>query len=165
MNKVEEYALKILHDHDCDEYTYGETKGETIINDLKQAYPNGMEFPYIEVCNAIIAISKRKPLERAPYRMIYDCDTGGFIDGIDCQTLEEAKDEAFKTLNIWMESESCWTNKTKAKQIEDWNYMIENDGVWVEEYDPETDGYEECWYPSDAELEDIGWKKIPKEEE
>ena len=165
MTKVQEYALKILHDHGCDEYTYGMTDGETIIEDLKEAYPAGMEFPYIEVTNAIISISRRKPLERAPYHMVYDCDSGGFIDAINCLSIEEAMETAFETLIQWMDEGIC--DGTVLEQVDRYNDMIEHDRVWVEKYNPATDEYDECWYPSDDDLDNIGWRKIkyPNEEE
>ena len=51
---IREYAKKILDDHGCDQYTYGGEFSKHILNDLKTEYPNGMEFPYIDVANAIL---------------------------------------------------------------------------------------------------------------
>ena len=51
--ELTDYTITLLHAAGCDEYTYGETDGETIINDLKEAFPNGMAFPYIDVANEI----------------------------------------------------------------------------------------------------------------
>lgn len=64
MLSIKEYAMDILKEHGCDEYTYGGTeewcKAEKIAEELKQAYPNGMKYPYIEVAKAIRGISKKK---------------------------------------------------------------------------------------------------------
>lgn len=58
MMTIKEYALKILHDHDCDEHTYYGDDTDLITRDLKTAYPNGMEFPHEDVAAAIREISK-----------------------------------------------------------------------------------------------------------
>jgi predicted outer membrane protein len=47
--ELREYARKILADHGCDEFSYGTTSGEQIMSDLKEAYPDGMDHPYIDV--------------------------------------------------------------------------------------------------------------------
>lgn len=65
MNKpIKEYAMDILLENGCDEYSYGGTeewcKAEKIEEELKQAYPNGMKYPYDQVAKAIREISKLK---------------------------------------------------------------------------------------------------------
>ena len=58
LTPVHDYAKKILADHDCNEYTYGDDTVETVLSDLKAAYPAGMEYPYESVAQAIKDISK-----------------------------------------------------------------------------------------------------------
>lgn len=160
---VDNYAMRILADHDCDCYTYGGETGETIIEDLKREYPNGMEhgYGYVEVANAIIRISRMKPIERKPYRTIYDGDS--FIDGIDCDSYEEAKDQAEDCLISWMiEERSTWRDyfHPTEDELDRYNYMICNCGTWIEKYNPATDEYEECGGLSYEDEERIGWKEL-----
>ena len=53
------YAMKILSEHGCDCYTYGDEDAKHILEDLKTAYPNGMEYPYIEVANEILKMDSK----------------------------------------------------------------------------------------------------------
>ena len=156
--EIEEYARKILADHDCDEYTYWGHDGEHIIKHLKEAYPNGMSFNYVQVANAIMRISKPKMIERKPFCVVWDTDS--FCDGMGCDSFEEAKDDAFETLIQWMcDEQSNWKGKKPTKkEKEDWDYMIYNSNSYVQKYNEETDEYEDYWYPSEEELEEIGWK-------
>lgn len=156
--KVEEYARKILAEHNCNEYTYWGTEGERIIRDLKEAYPNGMEYSYVQVANAIMRISKPKMIERKPFSVVWDTDS--FSDGMYCDSFEEAKDDAFETLIQWMcDEQSEWHGKKPTKkEKEKWDYMIYNSISYVTKYNEDTDEYDEYWYPSDEELAEIGWK-------
>lgn len=158
---VNEYALKILEDHGCDCYTYGGEWSEHVLSDLKEAYPDGMEFPYVDVANAILAISRPEPIKRSHYKVIFDTDS--FCDGCDASSFDEAKDIAEGILVDWAVDEQqqlgCpldvkeWTEK----QIDEWDYMIYNSSVWVEKYNPDTDEYEECWGLSYEDEKKIGW--------
>lgn len=163
---LNEYAWKILRDHGCDEYTYGGEWSKHVFKDLKEAYPNGMEFPYVEVANEILSFSRAQPIVRAPFRMVYDMPD--CIDGIDCESLEEGMERAKDTLIEWACQEKMkwldWEHPT-SDEIDDWNYMIYNFGVWVDKYNPETDEYEEYAYLSDDDYNLCGWKEIPEQEE
>lgn len=161
-SKVRQYARRILADHGCDEYTYGMECGETIIRDLKEAYPDGMEFPYIKVTNAIIAISKRKPLKRAKYRVLWDTDN--CCDAYDCNSLGQAKADAEDTLINWATEEmSGWDgfNPTQ-KQIESYDYMIYNCSAVVQKYDPNADDYYTIWEPDYEEIGFLPWEELKK---
>ena len=61
---INEYAMDILLENGCDEFTYGGNdkwcKPEKIAEELKTAYPNGMKYPYMQVAKAIREISKLK---------------------------------------------------------------------------------------------------------
>ena len=102
--------------------------------------------------------------KKAPFKMIYD--GGHFIDGMDCDTGEEARDAALETLCEWMaEEQGTWkSEKPTPLEIERWNWMIEEMMCWIQVYDPETDDYDDT-YLTDEDLESIGWKEIPEDEE
>lgn len=157
---INEYAAHILKEHGCDEHTYGGEYSAHILDDLKEAYPNGMDHGYswLDVANAILAMSKPEPIKRSPYRVIYDTDTN--CDGYDCESLEQAKCDALDTLIEWM-AEGLAGFKDPYNPTEDerekYDYMIYNSSVCVEEYNPATDEYEEVWSPSDDDCKQIGW--------
>lgn len=155
---LENYAMKILADAGCDCYTYGGEQAKHILDDLKEEFKNGMEYPYIDVANAILAISRPRPIVRAPYRVWWDTDS--CCDGYDCESFGAAKCSAEDTLCEWMCEEFCkWADPyhPTEEQKEDWDYMIWNCGVSVAKYNPHTDEYEECWSPSQEELDAMGW--------
>ena len=157
---IKEYARKILADHGCNEYTYGTTEGTQILRDLKEVYPNGMEYPYIDVANAIIAISKRKQIKKSTWCVSWD--NGSCCDGYDTPSLAQGKQDALDTLIEWMcQEQSEWNSDTPTgKEADHWNYMIYNCSACVSKYDPDTDEYHEYWEPSDKDLERTGWKTI-----
>ena len=164
-SNVEEYAAHILSEHGCDEFTYGGESGETVLSDLKAAYPAGMEYSYIEVANAIISMSKVKPIVRAPYIMRFDTDS--FTDGIDEFSLEAAKMDALDTLLQWMAEEvQTWKDAfcPTDEELDNYNYMICNSSVSVCAYNPDTDEYDEIWYPSYEDEEKIGWRELTQED-
>ena len=159
---VRQYAKEILKTHGCDCYTYGGEMAKHIMRDLKEGYPDGMKFPYIDVANAILEMSRPEPVRRAPWRMVWD--TGNCCDGADCSSLEETEALAEDTLVAWMteflqENNICTdtVSEWKEKQKEDWDYMIFNCSVHIEQYDPYTDEYKEYRYPSDEEITRWGW--------
>ena len=159
---LEEYAKKILTDAGCNEYTYGGKWADKLLDDLKKAFkPEEMEYPYVDVANAILSMSRPNPIKRAPWKMIWnmpDC-----IDGEDCESFEDAKDAALHTYEIWMEGFE-WSNPPTWEKVDEWNYMIGEHFCWIEYYDPKTDEYEgEYWIP-DEELAEIGWKELTLKE-
>lgn len=158
---IKAYARKILSDHGCDDYSYGGTCGDTILSDLKEAYPNGMEYPYVDVANAIIEISRMRPIVRHPFCMVWDNDS--CVDGIGCADFELAKDDALETLIQWMtDARKEWTDCfcPTEEELEKYNYMIDSCSVHVDKYNPDTDEYEEFWYPSYEDEEQIGWREL-----
>lgn len=160
---VESYALKILSDHGCDCYTYGGEDSKHVLEDLKEEYPDGMDFPYIDVANAILSISRPRPLYKAPFLMVWDTDH--CCDGIDCESLGAAKCLAEDTLIEWqMEEISKWKDGVPTEeQIDDWNYMIWNCGVEIYKYDPDTDEYVVADRLSYEEEEQLGWREITED--
>ena len=164
MKTLENYAMKILADSGCDCYTYGGEWSKHVLDDLKEGFPDGMEYPYVDVANAILAISRPKPIERAPWRMIWSNEHS--CDGIDCKSFGEAKNQALDTLLEWAAEESNgWALDPETyeplpteEQKENWDYMFYNCYTYVEKYNPDTDEYEEYWSPSDEDLERHGLK-------
>ena len=165
IEELKEYAEKILTDSGCDCYSYGNVSdSEVLLEDLKTEFPNGMKFPYIDVANAILAISRPKPIKRAPWRMVWE--TEHTVDGIDCDSEEEAKARALNILVSWQTdfvSHILFFTKLEDmtdKQKEDWNDMIYNCGVSVCKYNINTDEYEEYWRPSYEEKKEVNWVEI-----
>ena len=155
-----DYAWKILAENGCDCYTYGECDSEWCIRDLKMAYPDGMEYPYLEVANAILSISRRRPLVRPPYRIVWDSGTTHASDVIPEDSIWKAQAVALYTLSDWVECfREEWPDDSTVspEQAEAWNRMIEEDTIWVEEYHRETDTYVTCWAPTEEDLQRIGW--------
>lgn len=157
---LKDYARKILTDNGCDEFTYGTTEGTQILQDLKEGYPDGMDYPYVDVANAIIAISKRKPLESSTWHVHWDTDS--CCDGFPVNSLAQGKNEAYELLIGWMvDQQATWGSDIPTGEEADmWNYMIYNSDAGVTKYNPWTDEYEEYWYPSDKQKAKIGWKII-----
>ena len=162
---IEEYARKILADHGCDEYTYGGEWSKHTLDDLKQAYPDGMEFPYVDVANAINAMSKVKPIERKPWMMCFDA--GSFCDGIGFDSFGAAEANADDTLVEWMcQERHSWKDCfcPTDDELDAYNYMICNNSVEVRRYNPNTDEYDVFWSPSYEVEEQIGWKELTRED-
>ena len=93
----------------------------------------------------------------ARYKVIYD--GGDFIDGTDWhETLEEAIDVAKEILGSWVcEERYHWHRPTPTdEEVEKFNMMIDECGVWVEEEGHEED---EDWryYLTDEEYNEVGW--------
>lgn len=159
---LEEYARHILAENDCNEYTYGGPGAEDLLDDLKEIYtPDKMLYPYIDVANAILAISHPKPIKKSPYRIIVDM--GDYYGPCrDMNTYEEAVScfiECYMSLmGETMEEWKDIDNPT-FEEKEDWNCMIDECVVSIERYNPKTDEYEEVHDKAlDAKLEEIGWR-------
>ena len=155
---LEQYAMKILVDHDCDIYTYGGSMADCIMDDLKTEYPQGMLYPYIEVANAILSISRPQPIVKRPYMVCWDNDSA--CDGFDVDSLGEAISDAEDTLSTWICDEvSGWKdiNNPTQEEINNYDYMIYNYSVWVDQYNPDTDEYETIWEPDEVTEKAVGW--------
>lgn len=157
---LNEYAKKILSDAGCNEYTYGGEYSKHIMDDLKEAFPNGMEYPYIDVANEILSMSRPEPVKKAKYHMVFDMLDN--IDGIDCDSLEEAKDQLYNTYCDWMaETQRRWKSDAPTEEEKNyWNTMIDSFCCWIDKYNSMTDEYETCYEASREELENIGWKEF-----
>ena len=158
MKSVENYAMEILAKAGCDCYTYGGADSEHIMDDLKTGYPDGMEFPYVQVANAILAMSRPKPVVRSDYRVYWDNGVEA-CGSNDCDTLEQAKDAVYDMLYSWMETEKMmWDNGVPTQEDKDrWDMMIYNAYAEVKKYNPYTDEYEDEWEMSSEDCQKFGW--------
>lgn len=164
MKDINNYAMKILAEHGCDCYTYGNCASECVMKDLKEAYPKGMEFPYIEVANAILNISRPRPITRSPWRLVWDTDSD--CDGVDFGTFAIAKSNSEDLLLEWMaQTRQGWKDvwNPTDDELDGYNYMIETCSVSVHNYDPNTDEYTEFWSPDQRDLERLGWRELTRE--
>ena len=154
---ITEYAKKILADHDCGPTSYWGATGEEVIRDLKEAYPNGMAYPYVDVANAILLLAKPHKLIREPWMMVWDNEHS--TDGVCSATFEAAKEDALDTLAAWAaQAMSEWAReKPNTDEKHDWDYMINNCSVCVKKYNPDTDEYEDYWEPSQEDEQMVGW--------
>lgn len=160
---VYKYAKRILMDAGCDEYTYGGEQCKYLMDDLKAEFPDGMEYSYVDVANAILGMSRPRPIVRAPYLMVWDNDSGA--DSIECESFNEALMVAENSLVDWMFAETlCWDVKSgpTQEQIENWDYMIYNFSVEIRKYNPHTDEYEAVKEFTDEELHSMGWDEYEK---
>lgn len=159
---LEKYAKKILTDAGCNEYTYGGIEAKHIMDDLKTAFPEGMQepFTYIDVANAILSMSRPAPIKKAPYMVCWD---NGHDDGeIECRSMDQAVSIAEDTLVEWVVQETAtWKSDIPTpEEIDQYNYMIYNCSVEVRSYNPNTDEYELAWEPSQADEEQLGWVEL-----
>lgn len=162
---IKAYARKILSDHGCDEYSYGGISGESILSDLKEAYPNGMEYPYVDVANAIMEISKMRPIIRKPWMMLWDNDDA--CDGVGCDSFEQALALVEDTFIEWMwQARQEWIDPfcPTKEELEKYNYMIVSYSAYVAKYNSDIDEYEEYFMFFDEDLEQIGWKELTMED-
>ena len=166
--EITKYAKKILADHGCDMSAYWGITGDQVIQDLKEAYPDGMEHPYVDVANAILLLARPTLVERQPWMMVYDL--GHTVDGIGYDSFEAAKEQALETLVEWqvqqisefknIQGPEDWPAALTQEQREDWNYMVSECHVEVQKYNPDTDEYEEYWFPSYEDEKQVGWLYI-----
>ena len=166
MVSLETYALQILAKHNCNCYTYGGSDADSLLQDLKEAYPDGMDYPFVDVANAILAISRPRPIVRAPYVISWDNGVEA-CGSIDANSFEEAKDGAIEMLMDWMHTErGTWDEKEPNQEQKDsWDMMIYNAYAEVHKYNKYTDEYEEEWCVPDDTLREIGWVTFEESEE
>lgn len=160
---IQEYARQILKEHDCDEYTYGGELADGLMNDLKAAYPNGMQYSYQDVTDAILSISRPKPNIITPYRMIFDM--GNIVDSIDFDSFDAAKKNMKDTYLGWLvEARAGWEGDSPTeREKEDFNYMIANYCCYIVKWDDELQDYQDVddgYMIPDNELAELGWQEI-----
>lgn len=80
--EIQKYAEKILKDNGCDFYTYGDKyeeycKPENIAKELQEVYKDGMDYPYMDVAQAILDISKPRYVKPEIPESHFDFDDWG----------------------------------------------------------------------------------------
>ena len=161
-----EIALGLLTEYHCDLDCYRDDM-ENAVKDIQTLIDDGREFEVDvnEIAIALVEIGNEQPIiipPRMEYCMIFDTDN--VTDGIEFESLEAAKCDAFDIYILW-EGEEMWNwemvdgiPRPTEEQIENWDYMIDNCYCHVAKWVPEEDSYSETvWEPSDKELSDIGW--------
>lgn len=112
---INEYALELLQQHDCDIHTYGDIKisEEELINDLKTAHPEGLDYDYTDVAKAILEISVPS-IDKIPVSG-FDFDEWGRYD-FDDDTLAELQSavESGKPFNTGWHG---WSKNFDAMQV------------------------------------------------
>ena len=95
-----------------------------------------------------------------PFYSIWD--TEDCVDGIGCDTIEEAISTCKDILLNWaIEERSHWASTVPNDEEKDaWNDMIARCCAYVETYDPDTDTSHDVWCPSDDDLSSIGWVEL-----
>lgn len=163
---LEQYAKWILEENDCDCHSYAGSQAAYILNDLHLSYPNGLEYPYIQVANAILSICHPQPIIRTPYRVDLDnvscCDAHN-VNG----DIEDAKSSAIDMLVAWqVQAISEWASDVPTpEELDEWNNMVCNYSALVMKYDPMTDEYVACGFPSFEEEAKIGWREFSSVED
>ena len=164
---LENYAMKILADAGCDCYTYGDEQSKHILDDLKEKYPNGMEhgYAYIDVANAILAISRPKPIVKPEWKVVWD--SNDCCDSFGAESFEQAKYAGEELLASWMEEErATWkSDKPNGWERERWNNMIYTCGYYICQYNKMRDEYEIVYEPTDYDVMKIGWYLLEDEDE
>lgn len=95
--------------------------------------------------------------KRSTWRVIWDNEH--CCDGFDSVSLAQAKQDVLDLLLEWMCQQSSEWESAEPNEDEaiDWDYMIYTCYAYVAKYNPDTDEYDEYWWPSDKDLERIGW--------
>ena len=97
------------------------------------------------------------------YRLLYDIK--GSINYVDYKTFEEAKNILIQTFITWIKTEqNKWKFSSNGfplltkKQIKNWNDLIFFYGIYIDIINDEGIVIR-IYYPTDEELEKIGWMK------
>ena len=164
IGNADAYAMLLLSQSGGDCYTYWGVEPEALVNELKEAFPDGMPFPYVDVANAILNITRPPMIYRPPWHVVWD--NGSATDIVECEDFEEAKAEAFDILLMW---QADWTRENGSsdghaeptdEEKESWNEMVRDRSVSVHKYNEEKDEYEEFWVPSPYDLEQVNWTEM-----
>ena len=166
-----EIAMNLLSESGCELDCY-RNQLDWAIKDINTLIEEGktFEFSAEEIAQALVDISNEQPekvVKHKKYCMVYDM--GHTIDGVEFDDYEEAKADMIHTYLLW-EAEEISDKKWKfsedgtplptEKQIEDWDYMIDNCCCYVVEWNDTLEEYNDSYYAdslSDEELKKIGW--------
>lgn len=166
--ECKEYARKLLIENACHLDCY---RGDfdNALRDVEWTIADGSVHPFSseEIATALVEIGNEQPMpieKHKPYMMVWsneDCS-----DGIECDTLEKAIDEAQDTLSFWACCE--WNDKEYPLNVEswteeqrgDWDCMIYDCYTEVYKFNEETGEYEEFYELSDEECKKCGWLTV-----
>ncbi len=164
-------AMMLLKESGCDLWCYADDYANAL-KDINYIITNdGRRFdvPAEDIAMELVKIAEENPKPEEPikrFEMVYSTDS--VCDGIAFETFEAAKADAEDTLINWtLEESRRWkfaedgTPLPTAKQIEDYDYMIENCECHVVEYDDDGNQVNE-YYLTDDELDEIGWMEWEK---
>jgi len=151
--KCMKYAKELLEQYECKESAYKGVDLEKIESELKEDFPEGMPFPYGDVAKSLREIGDAVPdPQKKPFMMLWSNDS--CADGVEYETLEEAKNGAFGCLESWMEVAEL----EYPQDDEQWNNMLETCSVSVVQLNEETGEHDiEIWELSDDDAKEIGW--------
>ena len=107
---LHDYALHLLKKHGCEEDCYYNTPVETVIRDLKQAYPHGMPFFYREVAEELIKIANAIP--HFPKETVALCEGDATRYGLT-DLYPEAERKLRELLDSGKPFRTGWTSYTK----------------------------------------------------
>lgn len=131
-------------------------------------------FEYDEAVDKIAKLIERNETEKLPrhghkrFCVVFDCETASFVDGMECDTEEEAHDIMAQVYDGWIDS-FCDEYGFRGlgipteEQRKAWNNMIDMDCCYYVEWDDDIDEYEDDYYCrslSDDELKAIGWEAV-----
>ena len=119
---LHDYALHLLQKHGCKEDCYYDTPIETVIGDLKQAYPYGMPFFYLDVAEELIKIGKAVP--HFPTELTTLCEGDATKYGLT-DLYPEAEQKLRELLDSGKPFKTEWTSATKRAV----GFQISSDGA------------------------------------
>ena len=119
---LHDYALHLLQKHGCKEDCYYDTPVETVIGDLKQAYPYGMPFFYRDIAEELIKIGNAIP--HFPKKTVALCEGDATKYG-----LTDLYPEAEKKLRELLDSGKPFTTKYNSATKNPVGFNISSNGA------------------------------------
>lgn len=160
-----EYAQRILDEQGYDRATYGFEYGGHVFDDLMQAYPEGMDYPYFEVGKAILFLSKHRQGVRPAWLVTWTA--GEDVENISCESYDDATDTVFDILRTWRaDAINGWVDfpNPTEHELNNYNQMIRSRIIGVKEYVPKIGQYVTVWIPNHDVLRASGWHVLTWED-
>lgn len=175
-------AMKLLLDHGCELDCYRNDKKNHAFSDLKEIDSSLLcGFDLVEVAKELQKIGDEQPtkMKNPEWHISWDC--GDFVDGRDCEDLEDAANDAIETLIEWQHEMISKYNikseeemRTNQEFIDAWNRMIYDCGCYFYHREPipvpaDTPYYEMGWEEAGTlsyeQEKEIGWVELPDAKE
>ena len=169
-------ALMLLKREGCERTAYslyGEDEIPRIVDDLKKYMGRKkqdglvLRAPLEDIARELVKIGKAAEAKKPKLKWLAQWETDNCSDGIECRTLGEAKGNTLSCLEGWVVDttmELCDDvrsgRKTRQEALDDWNYMYWNYSACVMKRNTETGEFEDYWFPSDKECEEIGMREL-----